>query len=54
MPKKLDKTVYCFILDEENQPWLIKWIEGEPGKTKLENFKTANSKRSCLRLFHDP
>src|SRR6185295_14509576 len=37
--KKLGKEIYCFLLDEENQPWLKKWIDGEPGKSKLEDFK---------------
>lgn len=37
--KKLGKPIYCFILDDENQPWLQKWVEGEPGKTKLDEFK---------------
>jgi tetratricopeptide (TPR) repeat protein len=37
--KKLGRPIYCFILDEENQPWLNKWIEDEPGKSKLKNFK---------------
>ena len=36
--KKLGRPIYCFLLDEENQPWLKKWIEGEPGKSKLEDL----------------
>lgn len=37
--KKLGKQIFCFILDEENQPWLQKWVEEEPGKSKLKDFK---------------
>lgn len=37
--KKQGKRIYCFVVDEENQPWLPKWIEGEPGKSKLATFK---------------
>jgi hypothetical protein len=37
--KKLGKPIYCFLLDEENQPWLKKWIEDEPGESKLKDFK---------------
>src|SRR5512147_2942179 len=29
--RKLGKDIYCFVVDEENQPWLPKFIEGEPG-----------------------
>jgi tetratricopeptide (TPR) repeat protein len=37
--RKLGKTIYCFVIDEENQPWLPKFIEGEPGASKLKDFK---------------
>jgi len=37
--KQLDKEIFCFLLDEENQPWLQKWVEDEPGKSKLKEFK---------------
>ena len=37
--RKLGKPIYCFVVDEENQPWLPKFIEGEPGATKLKDFK---------------
>jgi len=37
--KILGKPIYCFLLDEENQPWLKKWIEGEPGESRLKDFK---------------
>lgn len=37
--RKLGKTIYCFVIDEENQPWLPKFMEGEPGASKLKDFK---------------
>jgi len=52
--KKLGKTIYCFLLDEENQPWLKKWIEGEPGKSKLEEFKKQIQKVHVCDYFTTP
>src|SRR6185312_6417354 len=52
--KKLGKPIYCFILDEENQPWLKKWIEGEPGKSKLEDFKKRIQKVHVCDSFTTP
>ncbi len=52
--KKLGKTIYCFLLDEENQPWFKKWIEGEPGKFKLENFKQRIQKIHVCDYFTTP
>jgi len=37
--RKLGKTIYCFVIDEDNQPWLPKFMEGEPGAAKLKDFK---------------
>jgi hypothetical protein len=37
--RKLGKTIYCFVIDEENQPWLPKFMEGEPGASKQKDFK---------------
>lgn len=37
--KKLGKPIYVFVIDEEKQPWLPKFIEGEPGASKLRDFK---------------
>lgn len=53
--RKLGKPIYCFLLDEENQPWLKKWIEGEPGKSKLEDFKKRIQKDHVCDYFttHD-
>jgi tetratricopeptide (TPR) repeat protein len=46
--KKLGKEIYCFLLDEENQGWLTKWMDDEPGKTKLKDFKQrVQSKHIC-------
>src|SRR6185503_19897171 len=42
---ELGRPIYCFLLDVENQPWLTRWNEGEPGKTKLENFKKRIQKQ---------
>jgi tetratricopeptide (TPR) repeat protein len=52
--KKLGKLIYCFILDEENQPWLSKWIEDEPGKSKLKNFKQRIQKVHVCDYFTTP
>jgi tetratricopeptide (TPR) repeat protein len=38
--RKLGKTIYCFVIDEENQPWLPKFMDGEPGASKLKDFKS--------------
>src|SRR5262249_33374502 len=52
--RKLGKPIYCFVLDEENQGWLTKWIEGEPGKTKLEDFKKQIQKLHVCDYFTTP
>jgi len=52
--KKLGKEIYCFLLDEENQPWLKKWIEGESGKSKLEDFKKRIQKLHVCDYFTTP
>src|ERR1043165_3140109 len=52
--RELDKPIYCFLLDEENQPWLKRWIEGEPGKTKLEDFKKRIQKQHVCDYFTTP
>lgn len=52
--KKLSKQIYCFLLDEENQPWLNKWIEDEPGKSKLKSFKQKIQKLHVTDSFTTP
>jgi len=52
--KKSGKPVYCFLLDEENQPWLKKWIEGEPGESKLRDFKQRIQQASVCDYFTTP
>jgi hypothetical protein len=52
--KKLGKQIYCFLLDEENQPWLNKWIEDEPGKSKLKSFKQKIQKLHVTDSFTTP
>ena len=52
--KELGRPIYCFLLDEENQGWLTKWIEGEPGKTKLEDFKKRIQKQHVCADFTTP
>ncbi len=52
--RKLGRLIYCFLLDEENQPWLKKWIEGEPGKTKLEDFKKLIQEQHACAYFTTP
>jgi len=52
--KKLGKKIYCFLLDDENQPWLKKWIEGDPGKSKLESFKKQVQKDHVCDYFTTP
>jgi len=52
--KKLGKEIYCFLLDDENQPWLKKWIEGDPGKSKLESLKQRVQKHHTCEYFTNP
>jgi tetratricopeptide (TPR) repeat protein len=52
--KKIGRPIYCFLLDEENQGWLTRWIEGEPGKTKLEDFKKRIHKQHVCDYFTTP
>ena len=52
--KKLGKPIYCFILDEENQPWLQKWVEDEPGKSKLVDLKKRLQKVHVCDYFTTP
>jgi tetratricopeptide (TPR) repeat protein len=52
--KEKGKTIYCFILDEENQGWLTKWIEDKPGKTKLKDFKQRVLKVHVCEYFTTP
>jgi tetratricopeptide (TPR) repeat protein len=52
--KKLGKPIYCFLLDEENQPWLKKWIESDPGKSKLEDLKKHLQKDHVCDYFTSP
>ncbi|NTW55370.1 MAG: tetratricopeptide repeat protein [Chlorobaculum sp.] len=52
--KEKGKTIYCFILDEENQPWLKKWIEEGEGKAKLEQFKKLVQKKHTRDTFTTP
>lgn len=52
--RKLGRLIYCFLLDEENQGWLTKWIEGEPGKSKLEDFKKRIQKQHVCAYFTTP
>jgi hypothetical protein len=52
--KKLGKTIYCFLLDEENQAWLKKWIEGGEGESKLKDFKQRIQKVHVCDYFTTP
>ena len=52
--KKLGKPIYCFIVDEESQPWLPKWIEDEPGKSKLKDFKSRIQTDHIVAFFTTP
>ena len=52
--KKLRKPIYCFVLDQENQPWLNRWIEGEPGKSKFEAFKRRIQQDHVYEYFTTP
>ncbi|NTW53261.1 MAG: DUF4062 domain-containing protein [Chlorobaculum sp.] len=48
------KTIYCFLLDEENQGWLTKWIDDEPGKSKLRDLKQRVQKALVCDYFTTP
>lgn len=52
--KNLGRPIYCFLLDDENQPWLAKWIEDEPGKSKLINFRQRIQKDHVFDYFTTP
>ncbi len=52
--KKLGKEIYCFILDEKKQPWFTEFIEGEPSKSKLGNFKQRIQKVHVCDYFTTP
>jgi tetratricopeptide (TPR) repeat protein len=52
--KKLGRPIYCFILDEENQPWFTKWTEKEPGESKLKDFKKRIQKDHVCDYFTTP
>lgn len=52
--RKVGKRVYCFLVDEDNQPWLPKWIENEPGKSKLQNFKKQIQTDHICAFFTSP
>jgi hypothetical protein len=52
--KKFGKPIYCFVVDEENQPWLPKWIEDEPGKSKLKDFKSRVQTDHIVAFFTIP
>ena len=52
--KKLGMKIYCFILDEENQGWLKKWMEDEPGKSKLKDLKQRVQKAHVCEYFTTP
>ncbi|HKU73010.1 MAG TPA: DUF4062 domain-containing protein [Pyrinomonadaceae bacterium] len=49
--RKLGRPIYCFLLDKEKQPWFYNWIEGEPGKSKLEDFKKRIEKQHVCAYF---
>ena len=52
--KNLQKPIYCFMLDDENQPWLSKWIEDEPGKSQLKDFKQRIQRSHVCDYFTTP
>ena len=52
--KKLGRLIYCFLLDEEKQGWFTRWIEGEPGKSKLEDFKKRIQTQHVCGYFTTP
>jgi tetratricopeptide (TPR) repeat protein len=52
--KKLGRPIYCFVIDDENQPWLPKWIEDEPGKSKLKDFKGHIQTDHIVAFFTTP
>ena len=52
--KTLGRPIYCFVVDEENQPWLPKWIEEDPGKSKLKAFKGRIQTDHIVAFFTTP
>lgn len=51
--RKLNKPTFCFIVDDEH-PWPPKYVEREPGRTSLENFKEKIRIDLILDTFTTP
>ncbi len=51
--KKLQKPIFCFIVNDE-YPWPPKMIENEPGKSKLQSFKSRIGKNLMYDKFTFP
>jgi CheY-like chemotaxis protein len=45
-----DKMVFCFVLDE-NYPWLPRYIEGEPGRSRLIALKSKIREKLVIDTF---
>jgi len=52
--KTKGKPIFCFVLDEENQAWLTKFIEEEPGKSKLKDLKSRIQTDHIVDFFTTP
>jgi tetratricopeptide (TPR) repeat protein len=52
--KKLGRPIYCFVVDEEKQPWLPKWMDDEPGWSKLKAFKSRIQTDNTCAFFTSP
>ena len=51
--KKLGKPIFCFFVDED-YPWPPPMIEEQPGKTKLQSFKTRIGSEIVRDVFTTP
>lgn len=49
----LEKPIFGFVVDGEH-PWLPKFVECEPGRTRLRNFKKTLSKDLVQDIFTTP
>lgn len=50
---KLEKPIFCFFVNED-YPWPLKLVEGEPGRTKLSEFKQRVGNRIVRDVFTTP
>jgi len=51
--RKSSKPTFCFVIDNE-YPWLPRYIEDEPGQSKLKEFKERIRRQVVTDVFSSP